>query len=138
MRLLYYRKRILQNYEEYSNYGKISVSIADSPLELMKDTMTNHFVITKRPKTQKALEPSIPKEKAKKIYCKYIDAYGERNLQVSDYMFAKQCALIAVDEIIIELEYHQRHPETKDMMIKIRISQAFQYWKAVKQEIEKL
>ena len=83
-------------------------------------------------------EPGIPKEKAKKIYCKYIDAYGERNLQVSDYMFAKQCALIAVDEIIIELEYHQRHPETKDMMIKIRISQAFQYWKAVKQEIEKL
>ena len=83
-------------------------------------------------------EPGIPKEKAKKIYSKYIDAYGERNLQVSDYMFAKQCALIAVDEIIIELEYHQRHPETKDMMIKIRISQAFQYWKAVKQEIEKL
>ena len=83
-------------------------------------------------------EPGIPKEKAKKIYSKYIDAYGERNLQVSDYMFAKQCALIAVDEIIIELEYHQRHPETKDMMLKIRISQAFQYWKAVKQEIEKL
>ena len=83
-------------------------------------------------------EPGIPKEKAKKIYCKYIDAYGERNLQVSDYKFAKQCALIAVDEIIVELEYHQRHPETKDMMIKIRISQAFQYWKAVKQEIEKL
>jgi hypothetical protein len=83
-------------------------------------------------------EPGIPKEKAKKIYCKYIDAYGERNLQVSDYMFAKQCALIAVDEIITELEYHQRHPETKDMMIKIRISQAFQYWKAVKQEINKL
>ena len=83
-------------------------------------------------------EPGIPKEKAKKIYCKYIDAYGERNLQVSDYKFAKQCALIAVDEIVIELEYHQRHPETKDMMIKIRISQAFQYWKAVKQEIEKL
>jgi hypothetical protein len=83
-------------------------------------------------------EPGIPKEKAKKIYCKYIDAYNDRNLQVSDYMFAKQCALIAVDEIIIELEYHQRHPETKDMMIKIRISQAFQYWKAVKQEIEKL
>jgi hypothetical protein len=83
-------------------------------------------------------EPGIPKEKAKKIYCKYIDAYGERNLQVSDYKFAKQCALIAVDEIVLELEYHQRHPETKDMMIKIRISQAFQYWKAVKQEIEKL
>ena len=83
-------------------------------------------------------EPGIPKDKAIELYIKYIDAYNNINLQVSDYKFAKQCALIAVDEIIIELEYHQRHPETKDMMIKIRISQAFQYWKAVKQEIEKL
>ena len=83
-------------------------------------------------------EPGIPKDKAIELYCKYIDAYNDRNLQVIDYKFAKQCALIAVDEIIVELEYHQRHPETKDMMIKIRISQAFQYWKAVKQEIEKL
>ena len=80
-------------------------------------------------------EPGIPKDKAIELYCKYIDAYNDRNLQVIDYKFAKQCALIAVDEIIVELEYHQRHPETKDMMIKIRISQAFQYWKAVKQEI---
>ena len=83
-------------------------------------------------------EPGIPKDKAIELYIKYIDAYNNINLQVSDYKFAKQCALIAVDEIIIELEYHQRHPETKDMMIKIRISQAFQYWKAVKKELEKL
>ena len=83
-------------------------------------------------------EPGIPKDKAIELYCKYIDAYNDRNLQVIDYKFAKQCALIAVDEIIVELEYHQRHPETKDMMIKIRISQALQYWKEVKQEIEKL
>ena len=60
IRFLYYQKRIFQNYEEYSNYGKISESLADSPLELMKDTMTNQSVLEKKPKaqnTQKALEP---------------------------------------------------------------------------------
>jgi hypothetical protein len=59
LRFLYYRKRILQNYEEYSNYGKISEPIADSPLELIQDTMTDHPVLIKRQKaqTQKALEP---------------------------------------------------------------------------------
>jgi hypothetical protein len=59
IRFLYYQKRILQNYEEYSNYGKISEPLADSPLELMKDTMTNQAVLNKRQaKTQKALEPA--------------------------------------------------------------------------------
>ncbi len=61
LRLLYYRKRILQNYEEYSNYGKISEPLADSPLELMEDTMTGHYIFEKKPsaqKTQKALEPA--------------------------------------------------------------------------------
>lgn len=41
-----------------------------------------------------------PKDKAIELYCKYIDAYNDRNLQVSDYKFAKQCALIAIDEMI--------------------------------------
>ena len=41
-----------------------------------------------------------PKDKAIGLYCRYIDAYNDRNLQVSDYKFAKQCALIAVDEIM--------------------------------------
>jgi len=68
LRFLYYRKRILQNYEEYSNYGKISESIADSPLELIEDTMTDHYVLEKKQKahTQKGLEPlSKPAPKAK-------------------------------------------------------------------------
>ena len=58
IRFLYYQKRIFQNYEEYSNYGKISEPLADSPLELMEDTMTNKSVLEKKPraKTQKALE----------------------------------------------------------------------------------
>jgi hypothetical protein len=59
IRFLYYQKRILQNYEEYSNYGKISEPLADSPLELMKDTMTNKSVLDKRrAKTQKASSSS--------------------------------------------------------------------------------
>jgi hypothetical protein len=66
IRFLYYQKRILQNYEEYSNYGKISEPLADSPLELMKDTMTNQSVLTKRQaKTQKALEEPEPKQVTK-------------------------------------------------------------------------
>ena len=66
IRFLYYQKRILQNYEEYSNYGKISEPLADSPLELMKDTMTNMSVLDKRrAKTQKALEPA-PKAKTQR------------------------------------------------------------------------
>jgi hypothetical protein len=58
LQTLYYRKRILQNYEEYSNYGKISEPLADSPLELMRETMTNRHVLNK---TKKDLEP-VPKQ----------------------------------------------------------------------------
>ena len=46
--LVYYKKRILQNYEEYSNYGKISEPILDSPLEIRKEEMINPDIITKR------------------------------------------------------------------------------------------
>ena len=65
-----------------------------------------------------------PKEKAIELYIKYIDAYNNINLQVSDYKFAKQCALIAVDEII----------KDKKMFNQISV----EYWEDVKQEIEAL
>ena len=74
-------------------------------------------------------EPGIPKEKAKEIYCKYIDAYGERNLQVCDYMFAKQCALIAVDEIIKSKPHEWDGCDYYSME---------DYWKQVLIEINKL
>lgn len=41
-----------------------------------------------------------PKEKAKEIYCKYTDALNIRDLQTTANPFAKQCALIAVEEIL--------------------------------------
>jgi hypothetical protein len=47
---------------------------------------------------------------------------------------AKQCALIAVDEILKEYAHAENHIE--DIMG--RISLYIKYWKEVKQEIEKL
>jgi hypothetical protein len=43
---------------------------------------------------------SNPQEKAKEIYCKYADALNIRDLQTTANPFAKQCALIAVQEIL--------------------------------------
>jgi hypothetical protein len=45
---------------------------------------------------------------------------------------AKQCALIAVDEIISELAYTQNYVEDAMNKIQVYIS----YWQEVKQEIE--
>jgi hypothetical protein len=41
MRFLYFRKRILQNYEEYSKHGKITEALLDSPFEIKRETMVN-------------------------------------------------------------------------------------------------
>jgi hypothetical protein len=68
-----------------------------------------------------------PKDKAIGLYCRYIDAYNDRNLQVSDYKFAKQCALIAVDEII-----------KTGLLEGSTLGINKKYWQEVKQEIEAL
>jgi hypothetical protein len=44
---LYYKKRILQNYEEYNKYGKITEPILDSPIEIKQEDMVNKDVIKK-------------------------------------------------------------------------------------------
>jgi len=62
------------------------------------------------------------KEKAKELYCKYTDALNIRDLQTTANPFAKQCALIAVNEILI------------GYMSNPKIS----YWRSVYEEIEKL
>ena len=74
----------------------------------------------------------IAKEKAIELYIKYIDAYNDRNLQVSDYQFAKRCVLIAVDEIINGYEFDSLDIEHKRIMDNIN------FWDEVKQEIERL
>jgi hypothetical protein len=68
-----------------------------------------------------------PQEKAKEIYCKYADALNIRDLQTIANPFVKQCALIAVDEIL-----HSR-PIITDSQVEYQ-----NYWIEVKQEIEKL
>lgn len=65
-----------------------------------------------------------PKEKAKEIYCKYTDALNIRDLQTTANPFAKQCALIAVDEVINSELYKWLEDEI--------------YWQEVKQEVENL
>ena len=69
-----------------------------------------------------------PKEKAEELVNKYsIWCWNE---VVCDYEIAKQCALIAVDEILSDYKNYLLHENTayKGLM----------YWKEVKQEIEKL
>jgi hypothetical protein len=66
-----------------------------------------------------------PKEKAKELVLKfeeYSDSADERG-------FAVKCALIAVDEILdaIDWDYYEGSAQTEH-----------NYWKEVKQEIEKL
>jgi 2,3-bisphosphoglycerate-independent phosphoglycerate mutase len=68
-----------------------------------------------------------PQEKAKELYSKflrYVPAEEE-----FEHEYAKQCALIAVDEIIANIE-----PSVSMDVISARIK----YWEEVKQEIEKL
>ena len=65
-----------------------------------------------------------PKEKAKELQYKYMSIRWD--IGPDD---AKQCALIAVDEIIKQLVPIERAPNNKS---------AFQYWQEVKQEIELL
>ena len=70
-----------------------------------------------------------PQEKAEEIFNKYANAIYQRALTVMQYEICKQCALIAVDEIIAS------NPiafDEQDNCI------AKQWWQEVKTEIEKL
>ena len=64
-----------------------------------------------------------PKEKAQELVNKYLQVYDGRVIQ------AKQCALIAVDEILKEKEdCHKFECHGNDI----------NYWQEVKQELDKL
>ena len=70
---LYYKKRILQNYEEYSNYGKITEPIFDSPLEIRREEIINPTVLTMgRPnqtrKERKKVQMDKIKQERERIY----------------------------------------------------------------------
>jgi hypothetical protein len=80
-----------------------------------------------------------PKEKAKELVDKFyqlfplqsevITSIGELTWEYDNWKQAKQCALIAVDEIIANIE-----PSVSMDVIEARIK----YWQEVKQEIEKI
>jgi len=65
-----------------------------------------------------------PKEKAEELCYKMCLELPPRN----GYLYAKQCALIAVDEILEAIEWHEYETPNKEI----------KFWKEVKTEIEKL
>jgi hypothetical protein len=75
-----------------------------------------------------------PKEKADELYCKYTDALNIRDLRTTANPFAKQCAIIAVDEIINTLNFDIRDLDVRGNILLDLIKS----WREVKQEIEKL
>jgi len=89
-----------------------------------------------------------PKEKAIELVDKFMEHTVEWD-QVTEYAFdsehhAKQCALIAVDEIIKERYFHIDHYNQTNLKyhIELELSSRLQatriYWKQVKQEINNL
>lgn len=72
-----------------------------------------------------------PKEKAKELVDKYYSKFHR-----SGFNHAKQCALIAVDEI---LKFEQLYLTRLDAkMNRYTEESSVEYWQEVKQEIEKL
>lgn len=82
-----------------------------------------------------------PKEKAQQLVKKYLPNFIEQydNHGFDDYDYnedkAKECALIAVDEIIDALEKYDDRNDTYELQ---NMDGDFRYWDKVKQEIEKL
>ena len=67
-----------------------------------------------------------PKEKAEELFNKMLDKAYEVDCLGGEYMVAKRCALIAVDEILNVIIGSYDYELEK------------QYWQEVQQEIEKL
>jgi hypothetical protein len=78
-----------------------------------------------------------PQEKAKDLYDSYWYCLFQSNIEKRNY-WSKQCALIAVDEIIKVCPYiRQKDLETLQQLNAPNIY-FVEYWNEVKQEIEKL
>ena len=78
-----------------------------------------------------------PKDKALELYNKYEQLGRDFTRGVSMKEFAKQCALIAVDEIIEATNMYQYGISNALEHIPSKIVK-HPYWQEVKQEIEKL
>ena len=71
-----------------------------------------------------------PRLKAKELVCKYHKIHAINNYEV------KQCALIAVDEILENVDYFFKELENDNLPNKF--DDEIEYWNEVKQEINKL
>ena len=71
-----------------------------------------------------------PKEKAIELVEKFTNLYEGINLGLAKKHWAKQSALIAVDEILSDYKNYLLHENTE--------YKGLMYWNEVKQEIEKL
>jgi len=74
-----------------------------------------------------------PKEKAEELVLRYLRLQEKGSSNWLHKTLAKQCALIAVDEIIENIDF-----ELCDMNGDFYINPKVKYWKEVKREIEKL
>ncbi len=85
-----------------------------------------------------------PKERAKEIYCKYTEALNIRDLQMTANPFAKQCALIAVDEIINARPLDPNYVDwddcgaTHQYWYESQKEEALEFWNNVKSELQSL
>ena len=70
-----------------------------------------------------------PKEKAKELYNKFYMAIPSDEMGLCDEA-SRQCALIAVEEILSDYKNYLMHENTE--------YKGLIYWQEVKQEIEKL
>jgi hypothetical protein len=72
-----------------------------------------------------------PKEKAKELFLKY---YRDSDLLVEELSLiqAKECAMIAVDEII------KSNPTNDNELYAEMVDDAIKYWQEVKKEIENI
>jgi hypothetical protein len=79
---------------------------------------------------------NIAKEKANELYRKYWVYFTHEKTVNSIFQHAKQCALIAVDEILAEVPTEIL--DTYKGETHFIINDRYLFWQEVKQEIEKL
>jgi hypothetical protein len=69
-----------------------------------------------------------PQEKAKELVYKFLKTDEKDPFSFVGYTVAKECALIAINEILYAINWHELEPPNKE----------WDYWNDVKLEIEKL
>ena len=86
-----------------------------------------------------------PRAKAEELFITYLEIVSTTDGRYNIEGIAKQCALIAVDEIIKERHYVNEHYQSDKKLkfhIELELSERLEatrkYWKEVRNEIEKL